>query len=203
MDGFNVYHSLLIRQKSTTDHYPLRKYKWLNLWALAEKFLSPRRDKLVKVFYYTAFATWDPKKVTRHRTYLRALESVGVTPVVGNFKFKDKRCTLCNQTFSTPEEKETDVNIAIHLLEYAFQGMYDKALIVSGDSDLLPAVRAVKRVFPNIQLGVVVPPFRTAESLKNECHFSIKMKKIHLATSQLPNPVELANGISLPKPPSW
>ena len=44
------------------------------------------------------------------------------------------------------EEKETDVNIAIAMLTDAVRDVYDIALLVSADSDLRPAVGAVKRL---------------------------------------------------------
>jgi hypothetical protein len=43
---------------------------------------------------------------------------------------------------------ETDVNIAIAMLEGAVQDDYDSAILISGDGDLRPAVAAVKRVTP-------------------------------------------------------
>ncbi|MBR2082614.1 MAG: NYN domain-containing protein [Elusimicrobiaceae bacterium] len=46
------------------------------------------------------------------------------------------------------EEKLTDVNIAIYLLEIALKNTVDEAVIVSADSDLIPAILAIKRNFP-------------------------------------------------------
>ena len=50
--------------------------------------------------------------------------------------------------FSTVEEKQADVNIALRLFELPVQGRYHKAVIVTGDTHLLPAVKAVQRTFP-------------------------------------------------------
>jgi uncharacterized LabA/DUF88 family protein len=49
------------------------------------------------------------------------------------------------------EEKETDVSLAVSLLEDAAMDRYDVALLFSADSDLCPAVRAVRRVRPSFQ----------------------------------------------------
>jgi hypothetical protein len=65
------------------------------------------------VYYFSAYAVWQPRKVGRHIAYVKALRAVGVTVVLGQFKQKDRRCPACNHTWVGHEEKETDVNIAI------------------------------------------------------------------------------------------
>ena len=64
----------------------------------------------------------------------------------------------------TFEEKRTDVNIAIHLFQNAVMDAYDKAVLVSGD--IIPAVQAVQKTFPQKNLSVVIPIGRRAEELK-------------------------------------
>ena len=44
------------------------------------------------------------------------------------------------------EEKRTDVNIAIQMLEDAYEDRCDKLILVSGDSDLVPAVIRVRNL---------------------------------------------------------
>jgi hypothetical protein len=56
-----------------------------------------------------------------------------------------------------PEEKKTDVNIAVNLLEDAFRGLTDSMVIVSGDSDLEPAVEWVRRNYPHVKITVYIP----------------------------------------------
>src|SRR5262249_23170784 len=126
IDGFNLYHALDYFGPGP-DHYRYRKYKWLNLHKLASLFVG-RLDTLQEVLLFTAFATWDPGKVSRHKLLIRANEGAGVSVVYGEFKRKDKRCSLCNKRYSSFEEKQTDVNIALHLLQYAIFGKYDRAV---------------------------------------------------------------------------
>jgi hypothetical protein len=73
----------------------------------------------------------------------------GVKIIYGEFKKRDKFCRICKKTYQTFEEKQTDVNIAIQLFKLSIQEKYDKALIISGDSDLIPSIEAVKSTFPN------------------------------------------------------
>jgi hypothetical protein len=59
--------------------------------------------------------------------------------------------------YQVPEEKKTDVNVAVNLLEDAFRGLTDSMVIVSGDSDLEPAVEWVRRNYPQIKITVYIP----------------------------------------------
>jgi uncharacterized LabA/DUF88 family protein len=52
----------------------------------------------------------------------------------------------------------TDVNIAVHLLEDAYDNVFDTALLVSADSDLAAPVEAVRRRFGTKRIVVVAPP---------------------------------------------
>ena len=48
--------------------------------------------------------------------------------------------------FTTYEEKETDVNIALKIFEDWIYDNYDKAIIVSWDSDIIPAIRRINEL---------------------------------------------------------
>lgn len=57
----------------------------------------------------------------------------------------------------TFEEKGSDVNVAVSLLEAVFTGAADAAIVVSNDSDLAEAVRSARRIVP---VGVLNPTRR-------------------------------------------
>ena len=194
IDGFNVYHSLIDGR--------LSKYKWLDYSKLASLFVRSS-DEISEIFYFTAYTTWDQAKVARHKLYVQALRSKGIKVVLGEFKRKDKKCRKCKQIYQTFEEKKSDVNIAIKLFEGAIKDLYDIAVIISGDSDLTPAIDAVKTTFPDKQVYLVVPVGRRAESLKTTVDFAMKMKEKHLRSSQFPDTVDLGGGKTISKPASW
>jgi len=201
IDGFNLYHALDYFENGS-DHYRFRKYKWLNLRKLASMFVFGK-DTLEEVLYFTTLATWDAGKTVRHRLYIRALESQGVKTVYGEFKRKRKHCHVCNSYFWSFEEKQTDVNIALNLFQLAIRERYDKALIISGDTDLIPAVKAVRSTFPAKQIGVVIPIGRASEDFKNQADFYYKMREHHLVKSRFPNTVALSDKSTLNCPPNW
>ena len=109
----------------------------------------------------------------------------------------------CKQTYRTYEEKRTDVNIAVAMLEGAVRGDYEKAILISADSDLVPAIRAVRRVRPGTCIVVVAPVGRKAEALWNAADHRLHMKRSHLNASLLPIKLDLGGGRRVVCPPEW
>ena len=58
------------------------------------------------------------------------------------------------------EEKRTDVNIALHILEDGLLNVYDKAFVISADSDISPSIESVKkyRDYSKKQFVLLMPP---------------------------------------------
>ena len=54
---------------------------------------------------------------------------------MASFKAKDRKCSECGHVRKGHEEKETDVNIAVAMLNGAYHNEYDHAYLVSRDSD--------------------------------------------------------------------
>ena len=152
IDGFNLYYGAL----SNTP------YRWINLDRLV-KLLRPS-DQIVKVKYFTALI--DGPSRQKQQTYLEALSTIpSVEVVMGNFKRKTVECgnTSCpgnqrpNRRFQTYEEKRTDVNIAIHMLDDANRGLCKRFVLISGDSDLVPAIELVSARVADAKINVYIP----------------------------------------------
>jgi uncharacterized LabA/DUF88 family protein len=54
---------------------------------------------------------------------------------------------------ATHEEKQTDVNVAIHAVAGAYEDRYDVAMIVTGDTDLVPAMKMVRGLGKSVIWG--------------------------------------------------
>lgn len=67
---------------------------------------------------------------------------------MGDFKEKDRFYKNCKTYFKSYEEKQTDVNIGIYLIKEAFEDNYDTAILVTNDTDLIPAIRMLKKHIP-------------------------------------------------------
>jgi uncharacterized LabA/DUF88 family protein len=62
--------------------------------------------------------------------------------------------------FPTVEETRTDVNIAVSMLDDAYQDLADRFILISGDSDLVPAVARIKQRFQSTKQVIVYVPSR-------------------------------------------
>jgi len=200
IDGFNVYYALNGDHSLTA--FPYRKYKWLNYRKLTESVIG-KKDTITGIFYFTAIVRWKTADVVhRHQQYIKGLRSVGVETIQGRFMDKDIRCHICKKNFSTHEEKRTDVNIALKLLGDAIDDLYDKAVIVTADTDLIPAIKAVHKYAPEKKIGIMFPIGRSNNDLKQEADFRRKMTQELLQKSQFPNKVKIGSEI-IKRPDSW
>jgi uncharacterized LabA/DUF88 family protein len=194
IDGFNMYYAL-----QEKPHYA--KYKWLNYRKLAETVIGSS-DEIAGIFYFTAFVTWKPESVKRHKTYIRALQSVDVETIRGRFMRKDIECHLCHRIFRTHEEKQSDVNIALKVLGDAVDDLYDKAVIISADSDLLPVIKSVQKHSPEKEIGIMFPIGYNSFELRQNAAFLRKMREKLLRECKFPDEVKVGS-IIIKKPESW
>jgi uncharacterized LabA/DUF88 family protein len=150
IDGFNLYHAL----KRLNGSHLL----WVDLWKLSQAQLVTRSQRLTATYYFSAFANWLPAEKAKHQEDVAALKWAGVTPRDGHFKNKDRKCPACHHRWQGHEEKETDVNIALYLVNEAYKNSYDTALILSRDSDLKPAIAMIRKEFSDKEVIAVAPP---------------------------------------------
>lgn len=89
----------------------------------------------------------------------------------------------------------------MNLLVDAYEDNFDKALLITGDSDLVPPIEAVKRTGKKVV--VCAPPFRFTNELKKMSSGFMNLRQAHLAGNQLPDPVVKADGTLIHKPTRW
>ncbi len=195
VDGFNSYHAI---DKAGFNHL-----KWLDYRKFFECFLHPGQ-KITDVFYFTTVAEWNPEpSPTNHRTYIKALRTVGVKTFRGYFTYPELTCKKCKKKYRKHQEKATDVNLAVHLVKWGMKKWYDMAIILSGDGDFIPAIKMVRTLDLPRQVLVILPIGLSNDRLKDAANFSKHMEKRHLNRSQLPNTITLKSGKTLCRPPEW
>ena len=59
--------------------------------------------------------------------------------------------------YESYEEKRTDVNIAVAIVSDAYNNKYDKAILLTADSDISPSIKEVKKHFPDKEFLLVLP----------------------------------------------
>lgn len=196
VDGFNLYHGISDKWK--------RKYLWLDLVALAHD-VRPRSD-LVGLRYFTAPVLGDPGAASRQSDYIAALtaHSQGVVSVTqGRYQARTIRCFHCGRAYIKHEEKETDVNIAVSLVHDAAVNAMAAALVISADSDLVPAIRTAKSLKPSLFVAAAFPPKRHSAELKSLMPASFHLSPSAIRRCQLPATVADGSGRQWHRPATW
>jgi hypothetical protein len=201
VDGFNLYYRAV---KGTP-------WKWLDLLALFRAVLQPHHQ-IVRIKYFTARVTGtadDPGKPQRQDLYLRALQHhrPEVEVILGHFLSHTVKAPLADpgagprlvEVVKT-EEKGSDVNLAVHLLNDAWLDRYDCAVVVTNGSDIAEAMRLVKAHRAK-RIGLLTPgSSHPSRQLLAHADFSRHVRRSALQASQLPSPIP---GTRLRKPPRW
>ena len=207
VDGFNLYFGL--------KDSKYKRFYWLNLQDMVLKLLR-KYQKLVLTKYFTARISGPEKgdssrlardleaKRCRQGTFLEALETLDEFVIFYGHYLREKlNCHECGHIWNDHEEKMTDVNIATEMLSDAFENKFDTALLISADSDLVPTVNAIKRLFPEKQIITYFPPGRFSAQLKNVADQQFTIGRRTLAKSQFPDQVVKADGYVLKRPEQW
>jgi uncharacterized LabA/DUF88 family protein len=171
IDGYNLYYGLL----SDTP------YKWLNLPSLLASIIHEQdpASQLVGVHYFTAsvqpkLATRGMKSKEAQDTYIRALKAHQVKVHLGRHRLDHRRAPrfVCHKTPASREdkvdiwhleEKETDVRIAIEMYRLAVSQQYQdeedvqQLVLVSSDTDMAPALEAIRADYPHLRIGIILP----------------------------------------------
>ena len=171
IDGFNLYHAI----RDLGDP----RLKWCDASELVRQFLQDD-EQLAETRYYTANPVHLDKGVQgRHSAYVAAVQGRSDESFIvqrGHFKQRiaqiyftnDNGVSIRVRNKNAHEEKETDVRIAVDMMDIALQERCDALVLVSGDSDQLPAIARVLERFPQIQRFVILlPPGQQAEHLRS------------------------------------
>jgi hypothetical protein len=131
-------------------------------------------------------------------------QATGVEVTLGNFKQTVIDCKRqCQLPFNKYEEKKSDVNLGMGVIESFLMDDVDCAVIVTGDTDQVATIEAVRKFFPAKKIGVLLPAYRQNHDLRIVADFYMEIKAEHYENNQLPPVVTLANGKIVTKPPPW
>lgn len=177
VDGFNLYKGAL---EGTA-------YKWLDLAALCDRLAGAQVDSVAYCTARLVALPGDPGAVTRQDAYLRALSgNPRIETFLGKFtrrtprmyKVAEVNCVCCSRPpVLSPcaccsgntiqvvkfEEKGSDVQLAVQLVRDSYEGNFDRAVVISNDSDLQPAIDVVRTI--GGKEVIVVNPHKNGPSL--------------------------------------
>ena len=111
------------------------------------------------------------------------------------------------------EEKRSDVSIALQMYDDAMQKEVDQVILVTNDTDLVPAFEMMEQRCPEIVRGLVIPTRKAADGEKVERQANSSLSELahwvrhyvtedELRRSQLPDVVPGGRRASI-KPHSW
>jgi uncharacterized LabA/DUF88 family protein len=208
VDGFNLYYGI----RSKYGH----KYLWLDVVELIRQ-LRPA-DQVVSVRYFSAIVKSEPAAAQNQADYIAALKAHnGPLLDVRLGRFKDRRigpCRICQQDYTCAcpriyrsyEEKETDVALGAMMVADAARGIGDVSVLVSADTDMVPAVEATRMVAPKRDIYLAMPPGKSQPSRRFSAGVSIGWFKIGeqaLKQAQLPFSVTDSLNVKLTRPAKW
>lgn len=205
IDGFNLYHSVCNASKDLGG----ASTKWLDIRGLCSGYiyLLGKTAVLHEIHYFSALATHleasNPDVTKRHRDFIKCLQSTGVIAELNRFKRKSMRCPSCGHRYDRYEEKETDVSIALKLLELFITDSCDTVILVTGDTDLAPAVRTAKKLFSSKRALFAFPYKRKNNELAQLAPESFEISKEQYTKHQFPDPYALPDGSRVNKPSKW
>ncbi len=134
IDGSNLYHAL---QSNFKRHN-------LNFAEFANKLTGSRH--LFRTYYYNVLqdqTRW-PEGYREQQEFLDILRK---TP------YLEVRLGSTKMAQGVPVEKGIDIMLATDLLHFAWNGLYDVAVLVSGDSDFAYALQAVKNMGKHVEVA--------------------------------------------------
>lgn len=147
VDGFNLFHAVNELNPGFTD---------LDVRSLASRLINRRTEEIIGVEYFASLITHLNKQtIQTQERYLLALRESGVKVILGRFRPRTTVCSRCGLRELRHVEKETDVNLATALVAHAFDGICDRVLLFSADSDMKGAISLVKKRFPEIDIRLV------------------------------------------------
>jgi uncharacterized LabA/DUF88 family protein len=190
VDGFNFYYAV------KAGDFPLG-LAWCDFRKLAEQYMVAPGEKVDAIKYFTApvehrYANRAGEE-RRQSRWLHAVETIRGLKVIHGFHQQHE--------LKRREEKQTDINIAVELLVDAMNGDCTHAILITGDIDQAPTVRAARERLPlarRVTVDVWIPPgvrFAKWEKEAKERGFACReITPEMLATSRLPDRITTASG---------
>lgn len=174
IDGYNFYYGCL---KHSPD-------KWLDIVSLFQNSIllaQAPQSNLIKIKFFTAdikasIASNGQQAMQAQQSYHRALEILypeKIEIIKGYYSLEKanlpRHQTPLNKSDKVEvwklEEKQTDVNIALHAYRDVCHGKAEQIVIVSNDTDLAPALNMIRADFgSSIHIGVVIPTRKSSSS---------------------------------------
>lgn len=165
VDGYNLYYG---RLRNT-------RYKWIDVFSLVEKicFIHNPHSRLAQLKYFTApvkasFSSHGQESLRSQSNYHNALKTIrgdSIEIIKGFHSVRKGTPPLYQKPIKKSEtveiwrfeEKQTDVNIAIHMYRDAVLKKCRQQVLISNDSDLESVLKYIKKDVSEVCIGLIIP----------------------------------------------
>jgi len=166
IDGNNFYHGL---RATYGKEKSLKKFDF-------NKFLShlTKDNIIVNIFYYNVELD-KAHNSEKHKSQKEFFDNLLKIPKLNLILCKLLKRKLKNTKNYYYVLKEDDIHMAVDMVEQAYEDKFDIAILVSGDGDFVPAVKAVQRknkIVENIYFKK-----SSSRNLKTHCNSSFELTK--------------------------
>ena len=166
IDGNNFYYGLKIIYSDTKNPIDFDFKKFCD-------FLAGNR-KIATIFYYNAPLDIN-RDLEKYKAQQRFFDKI---QRIQNFKLV--LCKLLKRKVKGTNEyyyiiKEDDIHMAVDMVKGAFKNLYDTAIVVSGDGDFVPAVKAVREENKIVENAYFKKSAST--NLKFNCNKSLMLRR--------------------------
>ena len=143
---------------------------------------------LVEIRYYNATVNQqlEPERYREQQRFFAKISQIPkIKLILGKLKLRHETCTHCGKKTMYFVEKNTDVNVAIDLVDLAHKSTYDTAILVTGDGDFSGAVRLVRSFGKEVNHARFRKNFST--ELYQACNKEIILDEEYLKDCQIGN----------------
>ena len=136
IDGSNFYHSCVESLGTARIH----------IGKIANKLSGNRELKAIRYYNAAKIQHLEPDEYRdQQRFFAKIRQFDKLKLILGKLKVRSEKCTHCGKKTRYFVEKNTDVNIAIDIVDLAHKDAYDVAILVTGDGDFSGAVKLVRQ----------------------------------------------------------
>lgn len=200
IDGLNLYYGLAKELGC----------KWVDLQSYFEQHFP--HDSIERIYFCEAKVVGP--KVLNQEAYISALQTLPkVEVILGTMKAKQGRCKVVGcghgiRTWQDYEEKYTDVSLGIQIVNDTHLACFEKLILVTADTDLMPAVRMAKEIRPQQQVVLCIPGLHQkriwgAKPIADVADKATRANAELFVRCQFPAAVQDSHGRSICRPAAW
>lgn len=171
-DGKNFYKAF----ERYENYNPNAEIDYNKLAAWLTNEVSGETGDLIGAYYYTGYTPPNKGGSPEFRDFLDGLELLTGYLVKREERVKrNATCTKCGSRYEYRTEKRVDTQLVADMIQLAAVNAYDAAVLLSGDQDFVPAVKATNDLGKRVYIAAW-PGSGVSKALRALCYGQIDLK---------------------------